>query len=104
MRGFLGLSFRDLRWVMRPARPDDPIDGPEFPAATVIRDALHVAAATDKPIRVVDGGRLAGVVDRAQILEAVAGPEEAGDGRPVDGTPTTPTIATVSAGEAGTAR
>jgi glycine betaine/proline transport system ATP-binding protein len=90
-----------LRWVMRPARPDDPLDGPEFPAATVIRDALHVAAATDKPIRVVDGGRLAGVVDRAQILEAVAGPEEAGDGRPVEGTPT---IATMSAGEAGTAR
>jgi glycine betaine/proline transport system ATP-binding protein len=62
-----------LRWVMRPVQADDPLDGPEFPAATVIRDALHVAAATDKPIRVMDGGRLAGVVDRAQILEAVAG-------------------------------
>ncbi len=92
-----------LRWVMRPVQPGDPMDGPEFPAATVIRDALHVAAATDKPIRVVDGGRLAGVVDRAQILEAVAGPEEAGDGRAADGTPTMPSIATVSAGEAGTA-
>jgi glycine betaine/proline transport system ATP-binding protein len=62
-----------LRWVMRPVQPDDPLDGPEFPAATVIRDALHVAAVTDKPIRVMDGGKLAGVVDRAQILEAVAG-------------------------------
>ena len=66
-----------LRWVMRPVQPDDPLDGPEFPAATVIRDALHVAAATDKPIRVIDGGQLAGVVDRAQILEAVAGPQDA---------------------------
>ncbi len=65
-----------LRWVMRPVQPDDPLDGPEFPAATVIRDALHVAAATDKPIRVIDGGELVGVVDRAQILEAVAGPED----------------------------
>jgi glycine betaine/proline transport system ATP-binding protein len=64
-----------LRWVMRPLEPNDSLDGPEFPAATVIRDALHVAAATDKPIRVVDGGVLKGVVDRAQILEAVAGPE-----------------------------
>ena len=63
-----------LRWVMRPAEPDDSMDGPEFPAATVIRDALHVAAATDKPIRVIDEGKLVGVVDRAQILEAVAGP------------------------------
>jgi glycine betaine/proline transport system ATP-binding protein len=63
-----------LRWVMRPVQPGDPLDGPEFPAATVIRDTLHVAAATDKPIRVVDGGMLLGVVDRAHILEAVAGP------------------------------
>jgi glycine betaine/proline transport system ATP-binding protein len=62
-----------LRWVMRPVEPGDPLDGPEFPAATVIRDALHVAAATDKPIRVVDGGTLLGVVDRAAILESIAG-------------------------------
>jgi glycine betaine/proline transport system ATP-binding protein len=65
-----------LRWVMRPVQPEDSLDGPEFQAATVIRDALHVAAATDKPIRVIDGGQLVGVVDRAQILEAVAGPED----------------------------
>ena len=62
-----------LRWVMRPVGPGDPLDGPEFPAATVIRDALHVAAATDKPIRVVDSGKLLGVVDRAAILESIAG-------------------------------
>jgi hypothetical protein len=62
---------------MRPVQPDDSLDGPEFPAATVIRDALHVAAATDKPIRVIDGGQLLGVVDRAQILEAVAGAQDA---------------------------
>jgi glycine betaine/proline transport system ATP-binding protein len=62
-----------LRWVMRPVDPGDPLDGPEFPAATVIRDALHVAAATDKPIRVVDSGKLLGVVDRAAILESIAG-------------------------------
>jgi glycine betaine/proline transport system ATP-binding protein len=59
---------------MRPVEPGDPLDGPEFPAATVIRDALHVAAATDKPIRVVDDGALLGVVDRAAILESIAGP------------------------------
>jgi glycine betaine/proline transport system ATP-binding protein len=69
-----------LRWVMRPAGPDDALDGPQFPSATLIRDALHVAASTDKPIRVVDGGVLKGVVDRAQILEAVAGRDEATTG------------------------
>ncbi len=49
------------------------MDGPEFPPDTVIRTAVHAAAATDKPIRVVDDGRLLGVVDRAQILDAIAG-------------------------------
>jgi glycine betaine/proline transport system ATP-binding protein len=66
-----------LRWVMRDAKPDDPLDGPEFAATTIIRDALHAAAATEKPIRVISDGRLVGVVDRPRILEAVAGPQEA---------------------------
>jgi glycine betaine/proline transport system ATP-binding protein len=62
-----------LRWVMRQPAPGDPTDGPEFPSTTVIRDALHVAASTEKPIRIVDDGKLVGVVERAQILEAIAG-------------------------------
>jgi glycine betaine/proline transport system ATP-binding protein len=61
---------------MRPVAADDSLDGPQFPAETLIRDALHVAAATDKPIRVIEHGVLAGLVDRAQILEAVAGRDE----------------------------
>jgi glycine betaine/proline transport system ATP-binding protein len=64
-----------LRWVMRDATPDDVLDGPSFPATTLIRTAVHVAAATDRPIRVLDGDRLVGVVDRRQILEAIAGGE-----------------------------
>jgi glycine betaine/proline transport system ATP-binding protein len=64
-----------LRWVMRDPTPDDALDGPSFPATTVIRAAVHVAASTDKPIRVLDGDRLAGVVDRVQILTAIAGAE-----------------------------
>jgi glycine betaine/proline transport system ATP-binding protein len=66
-----------LRWIMRAPTGDDPVDGPEFPASTIIRDALHVAASTEKPIRVIVDGRLAGVVDRPRILEAVAGPRDA---------------------------
>jgi hypothetical protein len=59
--------------VMRPARPDDPLDGPIFPPTAVIRTALHAAAGTEKPIRVVDDGALVGVVDRSSILESIAG-------------------------------
>ena len=71
-----------LRWVMRQPGPDDELDGPVFPSRTIIRAALHVAAATDKPIRVIDDGNLIGIVDRSQILEAVAGGAEADDARP----------------------
>jgi glycine betaine/proline transport system ATP-binding protein len=66
-----------LRWIMRDPTQDDPLDGPEFPPTTIIRSALHVAASTEKPIRVVADGRLLGVVDQAQILSSVAGPGEA---------------------------
>jgi glycine betaine/proline transport system ATP-binding protein len=61
-----------LRWIMRPVDPDDPTDGPEFPPTSVIRNCLEVAAATEKPIRVVENGVVIGVVDRARILAAVA--------------------------------
>jgi glycine betaine/proline transport system ATP-binding protein len=70
-----------LRWVMRAVTAADPIDGPVFPSTAVIRTAVHAAATTDKPIRVVDDGKLVGVVDRSQILEAVAGqPASSGSG------------------------
>ena len=62
-----------LRWIMRAASPDDPVDGPEFAPDAVIRTAVHAAAGTEKPIRIVDGGALVGVVDRAHILEAIGG-------------------------------
>jgi glycine betaine/proline transport system ATP-binding protein len=58
---------------MRPVTVDDPVDGPVFRSDVVIRTVLHAAAATEKPIRVVDDGQLVGVVDRAAILESIAG-------------------------------
>jgi glycine betaine/proline transport system ATP-binding protein len=65
-----------LRWVMREAASDDALDGPEFSPDTVIRTVARVAAQSEKPIRVVQDGTLLGVVDRLQILLAIAG----GDG------------------------
>jgi glycine betaine/proline transport system ATP-binding protein len=62
-----------LRWIMRPATSDDPLDGPEFPPTAVIRTCLHAATETAKPIRVVEDGELLGMVDRAHILGAMAG-------------------------------
>jgi glycine betaine/proline transport system ATP-binding protein len=65
-----------LRWIMRSRRDDDEMDGPAFQATETIMSALHAAAATDKPIRCLDGEALVGVVDRVQILTAVAGADE----------------------------
>jgi glycine betaine/proline transport system ATP-binding protein len=65
-----------LRWIMRDQLPGDAMDGPIFAPDAIIRTALHAAAATDKPIRVMADGRVLGVVDRARILESIAGAEE----------------------------
>jgi glycine betaine/proline transport system ATP-binding protein len=61
-----------LRWIMRDPLPEDVLDGPEFAPGTVIRACLDAAAASERPIRVAEDGRLLGVVDRARILAAVS--------------------------------
>jgi glycine betaine/proline transport system ATP-binding protein len=76
-----------LRWIMRDPEPGDAADGPVFPPDTIIRSALHAAAATEKPIRVVEDGRLVGVVDRARILESIAGAEADEEPAVVEGIP-----------------
>ncbi|NXY93696.1 glycine betaine/L-proline ABC transporter ATP-binding protein [Streptomyces sp. BR123] len=64
-----------LRWIARPARPDDPLDGPEFAADTVVREAVRAVLAADRPAKVVENGRLLGVVGDEEILEVVTGPQ-----------------------------
>jgi len=64
-----------LGWIMRHVHEDDTLDGPEFPSTAVIRSAVHAAAGTDHPIRIVDDGKLVGMVDRGLILAAIAGTE-----------------------------
>ncbi len=68
--------------VVRPDPGLDQASGPPRGSArrpgvpglgTTIRSAVHVAASTDRPIRIVEGGALVGLVDRAQILSAIAG-------------------------------
>jgi len=61
-----------LRWIARPATPDDPLDGPELDADVVIRDAVRPILGADRPIRVVSGGALLGLVGAAEILAVIA--------------------------------
>lgn len=62
-----------LRWICRDPEPGEPLDGPELPASTLVKDAIAAASASSRPIRVVDGDRLAGVVDRVDLLTFLSG-------------------------------
>src|SRR3954452_6192858 len=56
-----------LRWIMRDARPGEDDAGAELDVSTTVRDAIPVVAATDGPVRAVEGGRTVGVVDRVAV-------------------------------------
>ncbi|MFD7246186.1 quaternary amine ABC transporter ATP-binding protein [Streptomyces massasporeus] len=64
-----------LRWIMRPAEPDDPLDGPELGPDVVVKEATRAVLAADKPVKVVENGKLLGIVGDEEILAVVAGQE-----------------------------
>ena len=66
-----------LRWIMRSARDGEAAEGPVLDVRTTVRDALPVIAASDRPVRAVEDGRVVGLVDRDAVLQAIAG--ERGD-------------------------
>jgi glycine betaine/proline transport system ATP-binding protein len=62
-----------LKYLARPAKPDEELDGPELPANTIIRDALQVIAQSEKPIRVTSNGQALGIVSSDDVLKMIAG-------------------------------
>ncbi|MFC9679199.1 glycine betaine/L-proline ABC transporter ATP-binding protein [Streptomyces sp. NPDC056948] len=64
-----------LRWIMRPAGPDDPLDGPELGPDVVVKEATRAVLAAEKPAKVVENGKLLGIVGDEEILAVVAGQE-----------------------------
>jgi glycine betaine/proline transport system ATP-binding protein len=58
---------------MRPATPQDPMDGPELGPDVVVREATRAVLAAEKPVRVVKDGELLGIVGDDEILAVVAG-------------------------------
>ena len=64
-----------LRWIMREPAPDESLDGATIDVGTVVRDAIPLLAASDRPLVVVEDGRRVGVVDRGTVLAAIAGEE-----------------------------
>jgi glycine betaine/proline transport system ATP-binding protein len=60
-----------LRWVMRDARPGESLDGPVMEPNTIVGVAARRVLDSEDPVRVMEDGRLLGVVDRESILRVV---------------------------------
>jgi glycine betaine/proline transport system ATP-binding protein len=61
-----------LRWVMRAPRDGEATgSGPELEAKTKVKDAVPVLAQTESAVRVVEDGRVVGIVDRETIRRAM---------------------------------
>jgi glycine betaine/proline transport system ATP-binding protein len=66
-----------LKYVMREPRPDDSSEGPVMSSDTIVRAAAQAALASEHVVRVVDDGKLVGIVDDAAILRVVVAEEGA---------------------------
>lgn len=57
------------------AEPDDALDGPELGPDVVVKEATRAVLAADRPVKVVENGKLLGIVGDEEILAVVAGHE-----------------------------
>lgn len=62
-----------MRWIMRPPRPGEALDGPELSPDLIIRDSIHAISQASAPARIVSEGQLLGLVDRDDLLVLIAG-------------------------------
>jgi glycine betaine/proline transport system ATP-binding protein len=61
-----------LRWIIRQPRPDEQLDGPELGPDVLVREATRLVLESDRPVKVVSGGQLLGVIGDEEILAVVA--------------------------------
>jgi glycine betaine/proline transport system ATP-binding protein len=65
-----------LHAIARPIQDGEDLDGPELQASTVIRDATPVILEARRPVKVVDGTTLVGVVTPHDVLRLISGDVE----------------------------
>ncbi|MDP9884988.1 glycine betaine/proline transport system ATP-binding protein [Sinomonas atrocyanea] len=65
-----------LRYVVRPPRSEESLEGPVMQADCVVRDAARQVLQSSLPVRVYDGERFLGVVDDDDILRVVVAEED----------------------------
>ena len=65
-----------LRWIMRPPEEGETEGAPTLDVGTTVRKAVPLIASSERPCCAVEGGKIVGVVDRAAVLNAIAGEGE----------------------------
>src|SRR5262249_5835136 len=65
-----------LQYVMRPPEPGDSTEGPVMSSDTIVWKAARAALESAHPVRVVDDGKLVGIVDDEAILRVVVAEED----------------------------
>jgi glycine betaine/proline transport system ATP-binding protein len=66
-----------LRYVMRPPRDDDRLDGPTMDVDTVVQKAARAVLEAEHSVQVIEDGKLVGIVDDEAILRVVVAEDEA---------------------------
>ena len=61
-----------LRWIMRRPHADDDLSGPELGPDVVVKQAVRAVLESAAPVKVVQDGRLLGVIGDPEILGVVA--------------------------------
>jgi glycine betaine/proline transport system ATP-binding protein len=61
-----------LRWIMREPRPGEE-DGPKLDVGTTVKRAVPVISGSERPVCAVENGKVVGVVDKTDVLAALAG-------------------------------
>ena len=64
-----------LDWVMREPHPGESLEGPEMAPDTVVRTAARRVIDSEHPVRVVENGKLLGVVDQDDIIRVIVAEE-----------------------------
>jgi glycine betaine/proline transport system ATP-binding protein len=73
-----------LNAIARPAAEGEALDGPELQAGTVIRDATPTILAARRPVKVLDGQTLVGVVTPHDVLRLISGDAEPAEAEPAE--------------------
>ncbi len=65
-----------LKWIARSPRVGEDLTGPVLESSVIVRDGARQVLEAGRPVRVMEGGTLVGVVTADEILAVIAGAHE----------------------------